>query len=273
MMKVSVIITTYNRPEALQCVLEALFRQDRPAAEIIVADDGSTQETADCIAALAAHALCPIEHVWQPDQGFQAARARNRAVIAATGDYLIFLDGDCIPGCRFVSAHVQLARPARLVAGNRILLSQRLSRAVEFAGEDIWQWSPGKWLLARLRGDINRVLPLLSLSPAGAWRERWPGRWQGVKTCNLGVWKDDFVRVNGFDESYHGWGHEDADLAIRLNRAGVKRRDGRYAVPVLHLWHREHDRGREAENRGRLEQRIRSANRSFRAEKGLDQYL
>ena len=272
-MPISVVITTYNRPKALRRVLEALFRQGTPPAEIIVADDGSSNETADCIAVLGENSPCPVRHVWQPDQGFQAARARNRAVAVATGDYLLFLDGDCLPSPHWVDRHRQLARPACLVAGNRILLSQSLTREVEFTGEVIWQWPLRKWLLARLRGDINRLLPLVSVSPAGAWRERRPDQWQGVKTCNLGLWKKDFVRINGFDESYHGWGHEDADLAVRLFKAGVKRRDGRYAVPVLHLWHREQDRSREAENRGRLEQRIQSASRLIRAEKGLDQYL
>ena len=271
-MKISVIITTYNRPSALRRVLDGLFHQDQPPAEIIVADDGSAQETSDCITAQGANAPCPVEHVWQPDRGFQAARARNKAVAASTGDYLLFLDGDCISSPHWVDRHRQLARPASLVAGNRILLSETLTHAVEFSGEAIWQWPLRKWLLARLRGEVNRLLPLVFLSPSGHWRERRPRQWQGVKTCNLGVWKKDFVRVNGFDEGFQGWGHEDADLAVRLYRAGVERRDGRYAVPVLHLWHREHNRSREAENRKRLERRIQDTD-LIAAEKGVDQYL
>ena len=90
-------------------------------------------------------------------------------------------------------------------------------------------------------------------------------------TCNLAVWRKDLLAVNGFDEEYQGWGLEDSDLAIRLLHAGLRRRSARFAAPVVHLWHRENDRGTLAENRRRLEAVLRS--REIRARQGLDRYL
>jgi GT2 family glycosyltransferase len=91
-----------------------------------------------------------------------------------------------------------------------------------------------------------------------------------VRTCNLGVWRADLTRVNGFDEVFEGWGYEDSDLAVRLINSGVRRKEGAYATGVLHLWHRENDRRAEGENWERLQRRIRE--RATRAERGLDQY-
>jgi GT2 family glycosyltransferase len=99
---------------------------------------------------------------------------------------------------------------------------------------------------------VNRLLPLFRL-PDGSFRKRSPTRWEGVKTCNLAAWRADLERINGFDESYSGWGLEDSDLAIRLTHAGVRHKSARFAAPVFHLWHEEWDRGGLAENQRRLD--------------------
>lgn len=119
------------------------------------------------------------------------------------------------------------------------------------------------------RNEVNRLVPLLTV-PDWPFRKGMPNRWEGVKTCNLSVWRHDLVRVNGLDESYEGWGLEDSDLVIRLLRAGVKHKSARFAAPVFHLWHPEQDRSAMPENRARLEALIRS-DRVW-AEKGLDRY-
>jgi hypothetical protein len=126
-----------------------------------------------------------------------------------------------------------------------------------------------RWLAAWARRDVNRVLPLLAL-PDGAFRKCTPSRWEGVKTCNLSAWRADLISVNGFDESYSGWGLEDSDLVIRLIHAGVRHKSARFAAPVFHLWHRENDRGQLAENRRRLQEILSSQRTS--AVTGLDQY-
>jgi GT2 family glycosyltransferase len=217
-----------------------------------------------------ARAAAPtIAHVWQEDRGFRAAAARNRAASRARGDYLIFLDGDCVPRPDWIGAHRLLSERGWMVAGNRILLSESLTRNVLARREPIHAWSGARWHQAWVAGEVNRRLPFVTL-PLGWLRKLGARRWQRVRTCNLGVWREDFVRVNGFDESYEGWGFEDSDLAVRLINAGVRRKEGAFATGVLHLWHKENDRAREGANWQRLQQRI--ATRETRASAGLDRY-
>jgi glycosyltransferase involved in cell wall biosynthesis len=246
---ISVVITTYNRPDALAAVVRACFMQNDKNFEIIIADDGSTANTRMCIQALAQDAPVPIRHVWQPDQGFRAAMVRNRGTLAASGEYIVFLDGDCIPQRDFIARHRALSRPGCLVSGSRILLSERLTRRVLDDGIDL----AGAGLAARLRwrvqGDLNKTLQPLGLRWPDLGRVRKSFSWRRIKSCNLGVWRSDLERVNGFDESFTGWGHEDSDLVVRLFHAGVVRCDGAFATEVFHLWHRDAQRDQASSNR------------------------
>ena len=265
----SVVITTYNRPDALEAVVEACFLQDDKNFDIIIADDGSTANTRDCVARLAARSPVPLKHVWQPDEGFRAAMARNRGTLAATGDYIIFLDGDCVPQRDFIARHRALAQPGFLVSGSRILLSQRFTERALRDGIDV----AGLGLLARLRlrlgGDLNKVLQTMLRWP-DVGRVRRKFSWRRIKSCNLAVWKQDLMAVNGFDESFTGWGHEDSDLVVRLFHAGVLRKDGAMATEVLHLWHREAQRDQESSNRRIVLER--AANGTTQAAMGLREH-
>jgi glycosyltransferase involved in cell wall biosynthesis len=268
--RIAVVVATCNWPAALDRVLTALDDQTYREFEVIVADDGSGQETADQINRWTHRALFPLKHVWQEDKGFRAAAIRNRAVAASGAEYILFLDGDCLVRPDFLHRHAALADAGHFVAGNRVLLSQRFSNRILEQALTVSTWTNRQWIADRLSGGLTRWLPLLRL-PAGAWRDRSPQRWQGAKTCNLGIWRDDLLAVNGLDERYTGWGYEDSDLVIRLIRHGVRRRDGRLATTVLHLWHPEHERAGTEENLARLAE-IQS-NPSVRAEAGLDRYL
>lgn len=266
---ISVVITTYNRPDALTAVVEACFLQDDKNFEIIIADDGSTANTRECIEQLARRAPVPLKHVWQPDEGFRAAMARNRGTLAAAGDYIIFLDGDCIPQRDFVSRHRALARPGFLVSGSRVLLSPALTEKVLAERIDLPAIGLFDKLRYRLRGDMNKVLQLLLRWP-DLGRERRTFSWRRIKSCNLAVWRADLEKVNGFDESFVGWGHEDSDLVVRLFHAGVLRKDGAFATEVLHLWHREAQRDEESSNRKVVLER--AANKTIRATRGLREH-
>ena len=251
----SVVITTYNRPDALAAVMAACFLQDDKNFEIIIADDGSTASTRDCIERLAKRAPVPVKHVWQPDDGFRAAMARNRGILAATGDYIIFLDGDCVPQRDFIARHRALAQPGHLVSGSRILLGQALTERALRAHIDVAGLPLGQRLRARLSGDMNKVIQTMLRWP-DVGRVRRKFSWRRIKSCNLAVWKSDLVTVNGFDESFTGWGHEDSDLVVRLFHAGVLRKDGALATEVLHLWHREAQRDQESSNRKIVLERV-----------------
>ncbi len=264
---IAVVVTTYNRPGALTLCLRALAAQGRLPDDVVVADDGSSAETLDAVRAAQRASGLPIRHVWHRDDGFRAAAIRNRAIALTTSDYVIFIDGDCVPRHDFVERHAQLAETGWFVAGNRILLAPAYTDQLIALGDPRPLASTVEVLRARLTGGINRVLPWLRLSSAAPWRKRKPDRWEGAKTCNLAVWRGDLLEVDGFDEAFAGWGMEDSDLVIRLLHAGVKHKDGRFATGVFHLWHRENDRSRLAENVARL--KVLQAGGRVRAELGL----
>ena len=269
-MNICVIVTTYNRPDALAAVLEGYLAQDGAEFEMIVADDGSTDETRRVVAEYAGRAPFALRHVWQEDRGFRAAAIRNRALAATGAEYIVFTDGDCVPSPAFVLRHRALAEPGCFLAGSRILLSERFTAEVLARRLPIHAWGARQWIAARLRGDVNRLLPLLRL-PDSALRKWAPRQWRGARTCNFSAWRMDLLRVNGLDESYSGWGLEDSDLVIRLLHAGVTHKSARFSAPLFHLWHREQDRGSLARNQRLLDDII--ASRRIEALLGVNQYL
>jgi glycosyltransferase involved in cell wall biosynthesis len=263
---ISVIVTTYNREDALEAVLRSLANQTDRNFEVIVADDGSKARTAALVEAWKTKFDRRLEHVWHEDRGFRAAEIRNRAILVSRGDYVVFLDGDCIARPDFVAIHRRLAERGWFVTGNRILLSPELTAKVlreKLAPET---WGFGNWVTQRLCGGVNRLAALLHM-PLGPLRRLRQNAWRGARSCNLAVWRTDLTRVDGFDADYTGWGKEDSDFIVRLLRAGVRRKDGVFATGVLHLWHTEADRGALTKNKGKLSDIIASSD--IRARRGL----
>lgn len=267
----SIIVTTYNWPSALNGVLAGLAAQTYAAIEVIVADDGSRDDTKALIESWQSRVPFVLKHCWQPDDGFRAAQIRNKAVAMAQHEYIVFLDGDCIPRPDFAKRHALLAEKGWFVAGNRLLLSKSFTEKNLCLNQPkVHQYDLSQWLLARFTGGCNRWLTLLSL-PLGQWRKCMRYRWQGVKTCNLGVWREDFIRVNGFDEDFTGWGFEDSDLVIRLLRLGILRKQGKCALTVIHLWHPEQSRSQIQKNQVLLDKTLMSDH--IQAPVGVAQYL
>lgn len=268
--KISVIVTTYNWPQALDRVLAALAQQHQAQMEVIVADDGSREETKAVVQKWQQQSPFPIKHCWQPDEGFRAAAIRNKAVAMAAYSYLVFIDGDCVPRRDFIQRHAALAESGWFVSGNRVLLKRNFTRQVLQKELPIFQWRVRQWIFAWLKGYSNRWMTLLPL-PLGGVRKASPFRWQGVKTCNLAVWREDFVRVNGFDEDFKGWGYEDSDLVIRLLRLNIMRKKGNFGLSVFHLWHPEQDRSKLEKNQALLDQTLLGEH--IQALAGVAQYL
>jgi len=263
---ISVIVTTYNREDALDAVLAALSAQGDRAFEVVIADDGSGPVTAAVVDSWRSRLGVPLSHVWQADRGFRAAEIRNRALLASRGDYCVFLDGDCIARPGFVAAHRRLAEPGWFVTGNRVLLGPGLTSVVLRERLQPQIWNATEWIRQRWDGGVNRLSAMLRL-PLGPLRKLAASRWRGARSCNLAVWRSDLDRVDGFDAAYAGWGREDSDLLVRLLCAGVRRKDGRFATGVIHLWHREADRTRLSANDARLGETLGA--RRVRAELGL----
>jgi glycosyltransferase involved in cell wall biosynthesis len=228
-MRITVAIITYNWPASLERVLESLARQTRLPDEVIVTDDGSTDETRRVIERAAATFPVRLVHLWQPDDGARMSRARNRAIAAAMGDYVIILDGDMVAEPHFVADHEAFATRGCYVQGSRVLSDEALTRRMLADGSvRATFFTPG---IERRRHTLR--MP---------WLARWyakPGRkTRGIKSCNMGFWRDDLLRLNGFNEGMTGWGREDTELVTRAFHGGLLRRDLRFSALATHLYHR-----------------------------------
>jgi glycosyltransferase involved in cell wall biosynthesis len=263
--RAALVITTYNWPSALDLVLESALEQSAMPGEILVADDGSGDETGALIEGFVprfAERGVPLTRVWHPDRGFRAGTIRNRAIAAATQPYILLVDGDCVLHRDFVRSHLAFARPGHFVQGTRVLLDREATRRAFYERRTRWNvLSPG------LRNRLNALsLPRLSpLVPTSSDPLR------GVRSANMGVWRSDVIRVNGFDERFVGWGREDSEFVVRLTNAGVRRRKLKFGGIVYHLWHEEQPRDALEANDRRLAE-IRASGARW-CELGIAQYL
>lgn len=234
--RLTVIISTYNWPEALKAVLFALHQNPEKTFEVIVADDGSSEDTRSMIESVQEQVHYPLQHVWQEDKGFRVARIRNSAIQKARGEYIVFIDQDTIPRHDFIAKHLALAEQQYFVSGSRVYLDKVLTEKVLSEGQDITHHSFWWYLKLARQKHCNRFLPMLRVA-LPAWLRKYKKRqWKGTANL-LGVWRDDLIVVNGYDEQYIGWGYEDSDLVCRLLAHGTRRKLGKFATEVIHLHH------------------------------------
>jgi GT2 family glycosyltransferase len=262
--KSTLIIATYNWPEALICCLRGVALQSTLPDEVIIADDGSTEETAEAISNFSEDSTLKINHIWQEDEGFRKTSILNKAIAKATGDYIIQIDGDVVPHKHFVKDHLSFAVKGTYVAGTRVNTNQQLKDKI------INRKLTKIPLLAIGSKNFFNSLRLPQLSFLMENYRTAENEIYYVKGCNMAFWKQDFVEINGYDENFIGWGLEDSDLAIRLHNNGVKKRYLKMAAIVYHLWHKDFSRDREEINRLLLKTTSQGLKR---AEKGIDQYL
>jgi len=253
---ISILLATYNWPQALKLCLESLATQTDREFEIIIADDGSTESTKKIIAAFKASQDIPIIHLWQEDKGFRKTKILNQAIAVSHGSYLIFLDGDCIVQPDFVANHRALAQSGFLVTGSRVLLNEKLTQ--ELLTWPHWDFArfSSSLLAKRLSGEINKYWPLKMKFGNGSWRDYKKFVWRRIKGCNMACWKADAESINGFDETMTGWGHEDADFVFRLQRHHIQRKSGSWSTEVLHLFHKINDQSNAAHNGRGVRERI-----------------
>ncbi len=261
-MRVSLVVTTYNRSDALALALGSALVQSVPPGEIMVADDGSRGDTKEVVEACAARAGVPVRHCWHEDRGFRLAEIRNRAIAMAAGDYVVMVDGDLVLHRSFLADHLQAARPGWMVQGGRVLLSEASTREALASGRiDFGPLEPG------MRNRKNAVR-LPGLSRLASYRSRDVYR---VRGANLAFWREDVIRVNGFDEEFVGWGREDSEFVARMQHQGVRRLNLKFAAVAYHLWHPEASRGLLPRNQQILDATL--ANRSTRCSAGIDRHL
>lgn len=257
--KASVIISTYNWPEALKLCLDSLRTQTTTNFEILVADDGSKFATKALIDQEKIDFPVPIFHVWHEDDGCRKTIINNKAMHLSSGDYLIFVDGDCILQPDFVEQHLSLAQHQCMVTGSRILLGSEVTEKLLQAGHWSYEVFKSQSIKLRLTGKVNKVLPLFIKRRDGLWRRYKEFVWRRIKGCNMACWRIDALAIEGFDETLIGWAHEDADFVFRLQNNGIVRKSGSWSTEVLHLFHKVRDQSNNDESIRRLQEKILAA--------------
>jgi len=231
-MNVTLLISTYNWPEALDLVLRSVVRQSHQPDEVVIADDGSDERTAELIGNYAGR--LPIKHVWHEDRGFRKSIILNKAVREVSSPYIIEIDGDIILHRHFVKDHLKSAERGFFVQGSRAMIGERKSKHIlESKQLDFYALSPG------MHTRFNAIrFPLLS----GLFKTN-PQSSHNVKGCNLAFWLDDYKKINGYYNGFEGWGWEDYEFAERLINAGIKKKRLKWAAVGYHIFHPLSSRG------------------------------
>jgi len=227
-MKVSLIITTYNRPDALVEVLKSVNKQSKLPYEVIIADDGSRKATKELIATYQKQSKFNLIHSWQEDKGFRAARSRNKAILKAIGEYIVLIDGDMILERNFINDHVKNSRKGFFIQGSRTLLTKYLTQKI-LKGDRVSLNFFQKNLENRKNSIRSTFLSKFFSNTSNSLL--------GIKTCNMSFFLNDFISVNGFNNEIEGWGREDSEFCVRLMNAGIKRKNLRFGAIQFHLWH------------------------------------
>jgi len=263
-LQLALAITSHERPDALAAVLESVARQRRHPVEILIADDGSGAATRRVIEDFVARSRVPVKVLSQPHQGFRAARLRNLAIAATSCDYLVFIDGDMLLHPEFIADHEAIALPGCFTQGVRVNTDAALTaRLIAEPSRLPALLKPGMGLLRRLY-----LLHSPWLSKSG---RQIANQFVAIKSCNLAVWRQDLLRINGFNEDMIGWGPEDKELCARLEQAGVRRQTLLFGGIAWHLHHPAASREALPANLAVLAA-TRTGKKS-RCERGLDSHL
>ena len=261
-MRVSLIIATYNWPESLILALRSIEKQTIVPEEVIIADDGSTAETKEIIDKFQKDSDLNIIHSWQEDKGFRAAQSRNKAIVKSSGDYIILVDGDMILHPNFIQDHIKNAQANYFVQGSRVLLTEDKSEKILDSKRTSFSFfSTG------LKNRKNAIRSNL-LSKIFSSKKNYL---KGVRSCNMAFFKDDCMKVNGFNEDFIGWGREDSEFAVRLLNSGINRKNVRFNMIQFHLWHKDTTRDSLGQNDATLHSAI--DNHVNWCDNGISKYL
>ena len=261
----SLIVSTYNWPAALRVCLLSIKTQDFLPDEVIIADDGSKEDTRILINEMRLSFPVPLIHVWQEDVGFQLAKIRNKAIAKASGEYIIQIDGDLLLQKNFIKDHILFSEKNFFVTGSRLLMNEELSKKV--------LQSPLFKVGIFTRGVSNILNGVRAKALGNFLAMRYRSRKDPyyVKGCNMAFWKKDLIAVNGYNEDFVGWGKEDSELAIRLINHDIKKKFLKFQGVVYHIYHKEASRKMEQKNEMLMQASIN--NKLTRCTNGLDAYL
>jgi glycosyltransferase involved in cell wall biosynthesis len=258
-MKLSLIITTYNWPDALELVLKSVENQTIFPNEVIIADDGSGSETREVIQLYKKKSRLNIIHSWQDDLGFRVSRSRNKAILNSSGDYIVLVDGDMILHPNFIKDHLSLADIGYFVQGSRVLLSKsKTKKIIRNKNINLTYFSLG--IKNRKNAIYSKLLSLFFKTVNKNIK--------GIRSCNMAFYRNDFFNINGFNNDFEGWGREDSELVVRLLNSGIYRKNIHFNAIQFHLWHNENARESLQRNNLILESTIEKSSKWI--ENGID---
>ncbi len=258
----SLIISTYNREDALELTLLGVLNQSELPDEIIIADDGSGQATRDLLEQYRKKFSIPIIHCWHEDLGFRLSAIRNKAIAMAGGDYIIMIDGDIIIHPHFIKSHKRNARKGQFIQGSRVLLQERLTakalaeKRVRFG---FFNWG--------IKNRLNTIYSPLFSKLISFYNNKA----NRIRGANLSFWKEDVIHINGFNEDFVGWGREDSEFAVRMRNLGIMRKHMKFAGFGYHLYHKESSRESLVKHDYILEQAI--VNQLTSCDNGIGKYI
>ncbi|MGS2726645.1 glycosyltransferase family 2 protein [Psychroserpens sp. BH13MA-6] len=261
-MKASLVISTYNWKEALELVLKSVLIQKEKPSEVIIADDGSTDETKVLIDNFRERFDIPLHHVWQEDKGFRKSMIINKAVAKAKGPYIIQVDGDCIMHPSFIKDHMRYAKKGVYLSGSRVSLKESYLKTL-FKKQKLRFHMFSKGLKKRGRA---LYLPLLS-----KFYKEDEGFNLKNRGCNMSFHRDDFIAVNGYNEDFEGWGREDSELGRRFHNYGLRNRRLKNIAIIYHIYHYEKPKDKLEMNHQMEVDAVQ--NKTVWCDHGIDKYL
>lgn len=265
--KVALLISTYNWPDALTRSFESILFQTSKPDEILIADDGSTEETRLAIDNFRKKTSIPVKHIWHEDSGFRLAEIRNKAIAACTADYIIQIDGDIIMESHFIEDHIQLSAKEHFIVGSRALLNKDFSHKLT----DNQSVLDLKKLRSNCSNRFNAIrMPILTKLLAKSYKTKGKHKYYS-KGCNMSFWRDAILEINGYNEEITGWGSEDEELVARLFKLNQHKLFLKFSGIAFHIWHPLASRQNSPLNNKIFESTINS--NSYKTKKGINQYL
>jgi len=258
----SLVLSTYNWPEALALVLKSIANQTQLPDEVIIADDGSKEETKILIDSLKLNFPVPIKHIWHEDDGNRKAIIMNKAIAEATSEYIISIDGDVILHPNFIEDHLMMIEKNVYLYGSRVNIQKSiLSELMSTKMINFNFFSKG----IKKRGRTIRI-PFLAKN-----QKKHSNYSSKMRGCNFSFWKDDFIKVNGYNEEFSGWGREDSELVLRMHNAGIEAKRLKFAGIVFHIYHNEQSKSFLDRN-DKIQEKTIQQKLTF-APKGINQYI
>lgn len=258
----SLIASTYNWPEALELLLLSVLNQTVLPNEVIIADDGSREETKELIAHFQKKFPIPLIHVWQEDEGFLLSTIRNKAIAISNYNYIIQIDGDIIMNKHFIEDHLRFVQKQHYLFGSRVNIQEKL--LPELFSKKIIDFNPISNGIKK-RGRTIRIPFLMNFAKSKDKRSR------KLRGCNMSFWKDDFIKINGYNESIMGWGMEDSEMIQRLHNIGIKGKRLKFSGVAYHVYHKEQSK-KQTDINNEIERQTIEKKLTF-IEKGINQYL